>query len=562
MAGAIRAARREAEGDQRRHAASPGETVENWLVRNGQTPRLREMLWDPLALAALNQPPTVAAAPPFARVLGEMFGADPRGAAIALPTRPLDAMYAMPAREYIEARDGSVKTGVPAKIRVEGGRVTGVAAGAETWTSPVVISAVPWFALARSVRRRHGTARAAARCRASHVGVSDRHRQPVVRPSGPGRTVYRPARTHDAVGVRQAAGGRRRGVASDAGVERRGRRGRRRPIADLIAAGASRADVSHSRRSRGTGRERDRRPRAARDVFARAWPAGAPVDDDGGQRLAPRRRLGRHGIAGDDRRRGSQRSLGRAGGGREFDSWPKRGHDNTTTRNSLMNSVVVHYKELALKGRNRPWFIQLLVRNLRWAPDGFRHRVDPIGDGPDRNRAWPGRAVVRDFRPCAARLWHRELLPCRSWCRSIFRSWRDVILNDLGDRSPASFRVSVRRADKRFPLTSPQIEREVGGLIKQARGWLVDLEHPALTIHVEMLPEYAFYFFGKEPGAGGLPTGHRRAAGVPALGRHRLAGRGIQDDAARLLGAARSTSTAIRFCRGRRRRRSARSPRC
>jgi hypothetical protein len=35
-------------------------------------------------------------------------------------------MYAIPAREYIEARDGIVKTGVPAKIRVEGGRVTGV----------------------------------------------------------------------------------------------------------------------------------------------------------------------------------------------------------------------------------------------------------------------------------------------------------------------------------------------------------------------------------------------------------------------------------------------------
>src|SRR6266542_1065367 len=32
-----------------------------------------------------------------------------------------------------------------------------------------------------------------------------------------------------------------------------------------------------------------------------------------------------------------------------------------------MHSVVVHYKELALKGRNRPWFIQKLVRNLRVA---------------------------------------------------------------------------------------------------------------------------------------------------------------------------------------------------
>ena len=36
-----------------------------------------------------------------------------------------------------------------------------------------------------------------------------------------------------------------------------------------------------------------------------------------------------------------------------------------------MNSIVVHYKELALKGRNRPWFIQLLVRNLRKALTGL-----------------------------------------------------------------------------------------------------------------------------------------------------------------------------------------------
>jgi thiamine biosynthesis protein ThiI len=81
------------------------------------------------------------------------------------------------------------------------------------------------------------------------------------------------------------------------------------------------------------------------------------------------------------------------------------------------------------------------------------------------------------------------------------------ILGALGDRQADSFRVSARRSDKRFPFTSPQIEREVGGLIKEARGWRVDLDEPALTIHIEMLSNQAFYFFGKEPGAGGLPSG-------------------------------------------------------
>jgi tRNA uracil 4-sulfurtransferase len=82
-----------------------------------------------------------------------------------------------------------------------------------------------------------------------------------------------------------------------------------------------------------------------------------------------------------------------------------------------------------------------------------------------------------------------------------------AILADLGDRSPRTFRVSARRADKRFPLTSPAIEREVGGRIKEARGWVVDLSHPELTIHVEALSSEAFYYFGKELGAGGMPVG-------------------------------------------------------
>jgi squalene-associated FAD-dependent desaturase len=128
-------------------AASPGETVENWLIRNGQTKRLREMLWDPLALAALNQPPAHAAAPPFARVLAEMFGPDPKAAAIALPARPLHLMYAEPARVFMEQRGGAVRTGSPAIVHITRGRVDAVTSGTHRWQTGAVVSAVPWFAL-------------------------------------------------------------------------------------------------------------------------------------------------------------------------------------------------------------------------------------------------------------------------------------------------------------------------------------------------------------------------------------------------------------------------------
>ena len=88
-----------------------------------------------------------------------------------------------------------------------------------------------------------------------------------------------------------------------------------------------------------------------------------------------------------------------------------------------------------------------------------------------------------------------------------FQQLADAILADLGDRQADSFRVSVTRADKRIPFTSPVIEREVGGRIKEVKGWPVNLSHPALTVHIEMMTDHSFYFFGKEPGAGGLPTG-------------------------------------------------------
>jgi tRNA uracil 4-sulfurtransferase len=171
-----------------------------------------------------------------------------------------------------------------------------------------------------------------------------------------------------------------------------------------------------------------------------------------------------------------------------------------------MTSVVLHYQEIALKGRNRPWFISRLVRNIREATADLRVRQVRVlmgrieivlGDEPD----WP---AVRE------RL--SRVFGAANFARA-GRAPLDVdaiaaaILADLDPTDPRSFRVSVRRADKRFPMTSPQIEREVGGRIKEARGWHVDLGNPELTIHVETLTDDAFYFFGREPGAGGLPVG-------------------------------------------------------
>jgi thiamine biosynthesis protein ThiI len=171
-----------------------------------------------------------------------------------------------------------------------------------------------------------------------------------------------------------------------------------------------------------------------------------------------------------------------------------------------MNSIVVHYQELALKGKNRPWFLGRLVRNLKRTLSDLDVRTVralmgriEIVLGPAASRDEVGERIRRTFGIANFSYAGRTTTDLDAIAAAI--------LADLGDRTCTSFRVSVRRADKRFPLTSPQVEREVGGRIQEARGWTVNLDEPDLTIHVELLTDQAFYFFGKERGAGGLPTG-------------------------------------------------------
>ena len=171
-----------------------------------------------------------------------------------------------------------------------------------------------------------------------------------------------------------------------------------------------------------------------------------------------------------------------------------------------MTSFVVHYQEIALKGKNRPWFLKRLVRNLRRAVADLdvteiktvMGRIEVVL-GPTAEPAAVGERIRTVFG--VANYSYAGRAP------QDLDAIAAAILQDLGDRTCASFRVSARRADKRFPMLSPEIEREIGGRIHEARGWKVDLTHPELTIHIQMLTRDAVYYFGKERGSGGLPTG-------------------------------------------------------
>jgi squalene-associated FAD-dependent desaturase len=142
-------ARRHAAGDRHGAVAEGDETARDWLIRHGQGPRLRDLLWEPLALAALNQAADHAAAAPFMRVLAELCGPGDTSASVGVPTLPLGQFYAEPARAFIESHGGSVRTGCTARASFVGNRLLGVEAMKELIAAPTLISAVPWFALSR-----------------------------------------------------------------------------------------------------------------------------------------------------------------------------------------------------------------------------------------------------------------------------------------------------------------------------------------------------------------------------------------------------------------------------
>jgi squalene-associated FAD-dependent desaturase len=126
----------------------PDQTVRQWLVAHGQAPRLCELLWEPLAVAALNQSIDTAAATTFAEVVRRMLGPGPDDSALMLPARSLTHTFIEPAVAFMARHGGRIEAGAVARVVFAGGRATGVDIKGGRIEAAAVISAVPWHALA------------------------------------------------------------------------------------------------------------------------------------------------------------------------------------------------------------------------------------------------------------------------------------------------------------------------------------------------------------------------------------------------------------------------------
>lgn len=175
--------------------------------------------------------------------------------------------------------------------------------------------------------------------------------------------------------------------------------------------------------------------------------------------------------------------------------------------------VLIRYGEIGLKGRNRPAFERRLADRVRlalkpvggrvWREHGRLFAEAPVGWAELRRRL-EGVFGIVSFSPV-----RRAPLDLAA----VTAAARDELAGALADRpgGPATFKVAARRANKRFPHRSIEINRHIGAAIlaepPHGRDLSVAMADPDVTVHVEIRDDAAYIFARTAAGPGGLPVG-------------------------------------------------------
>ena len=172
--------------------------------------------------------------------------------------------------------------------------------------------------------------------------------------------------------------------------------------------------------------------------------------------------------------------------------------------------ILCKYGEIVLKGANRGYFEDMLCKTLRRraaAYGNFTVRrsqstivIEPQDDFADLDGMFTA----------ASRVFGIVALDRAVVCEKNMDAIRETAKQYVPQfpEGKRTFKVEGKRSDKRFPLDSIQIAREVGGAILSAYPRIkVDVHNPDVTVRVEIRETSAFVHAGQCPGAGGLPVG-------------------------------------------------------
>ena len=179
--------------------------------------------------------------------------------------------------------------------------------------------------------------------------------------------------------------------------------------------------------------------------------------------------------------------------------------------------ILVKNGELVLKGLNRNSFEDVLIKNMKrhladigkfiFTKSQSTIMVEPENEDTDLDDA--ADALKKVFGIAAL----SRAAVCEKDIDDIIKTTKKYLEDDL--LVAKTIKVEAKRSDKKFPLNSPQICRELGGQILKAFHHLkVDVHNPDITVTVEIRDKYAFVRGNNIKGAGGMPTGTSGRAAV------------------------------------------------
>lgn len=180
---------------------------------------------------------------------------------------------------------------------------------------------------------------------------------------------------------------------------------------------------------------------------------------------------------------------------------------------NIQEVILCKSGEVILKGANRQTFESQLVKELRRRASPYGNfklyykqsiiYIEPQDDFCDMD------GMFETAKKVFGVVGVTRATVCEKNMESIIAKAKEYLPEKLAGKR--TFKVEAKRSDKRFPLKSPEISREIGGVIlSTVRGIKVDVHNPEVTIGVEIRDDYAYIRAGQENGAGGLPL---RSAG-------------------------------------------------
>lgn len=171
----------------------------------------------------------------------------------------------------------------------------------------------------------------------------------------------------------------------------------------------------------------------------------------------------------------------------------------------MERSILCHYHEIALKGKNRHFFERILRENIQQALKGLAYEGVRRRFGRIQICLLPN-SPIEEIKSRVSRVFG-IISYSEAWtCPAELKVIGEKLLGLIRDQSFETFKIHARRADQSFALKSPEINRQLGALVVQELGKGVRMEDPDLTCYVHFLDQQAYLYFDRVRGPGGLPV--------------------------------------------------------